>query len=318
MNMSDYNGKSYYQVDESPPELLSLGLGLQYTMITITSVVLIPTIIIRHTGMDASYLSWSIFAALVCVGITTALQGLRVRRLGSGYLMLMGGSASHIAICHSALVSGGPALLTTLIVVSSLLQLVLAAKLSLLRRIITPAVAGTLMMLIPVTVMPIIFNLLKQNAASTMPSSLNAVGTIVLISTLALCTTGLLRIWAPIIGIVGGCLMAWPMGGLDFTKVMEANWIDMPLAGREDVSFVFDPTLLALLPGFVLTTLVVTVKTVGDSAAIQGISWRRNRAVDFRAVQWDDFHHGRGQLAVRLSWNHTHYNLFGGVSPSPS
>ena len=47
--------------------------------------------------------------------------------------------------------------MASLIVVSSLFQFLLAARLSLLRRIFTPTVTGTVIMLIAATVMPIIF-----------------------------------------------------------------------------------------------------------------------------------------------------------------
>ena len=52
--------------------------------------------------------------------------------------------------------------MASLIVVSSLFQFLLAARLSLLRRIFTPVVSGTVIMLIPVTVMPIVFDTLKD------------------------------------------------------------------------------------------------------------------------------------------------------------
>ena len=72
----------------------------------------------------------------------------------------MGTSGAFIAICVGAIAQGGPAMLATLVVISSLFQFLLAWRLSLLRRILTPTVAGTVIMLIPVTVMPIVFGML--------------------------------------------------------------------------------------------------------------------------------------------------------------
>ena len=90
-------------------------------------------------------------AALAISGITTAMQAVGIGRVGAGYVMLMGSSSAFLAICVSALEQGGPGLLATLIIVSSLFQFVLAARLSALRRIFTPTVAGTVVMLIPVS-----------------------------------------------------------------------------------------------------------------------------------------------------------------------
>ena len=62
-------------------------------------------------------------------------------------------------------------MLATLVVISALFQFVLASRLSLLRRVLTPAVAGTVIMLIAVTVMPIVFDMLGDVAESAPPVS---------------------------------------------------------------------------------------------------------------------------------------------------
>ena len=120
-----------YEPDERPPLPLTAGLGLQYAVLTVTSVVLTPAILIGTVGGSEAYLSWVIFAALVVSGATTVIQVARVGRVGSGYLLLMGTSSAFLAICLAALERGGGGLLAILIIVSSLCQFVLAAKLSL-------------------------------------------------------------------------------------------------------------------------------------------------------------------------------------------
>ena len=66
----------------------------------------------------------------------------------------MGSTSAFLAVSITALEQGGPGLLASLIIISSLVQFVLAARMSLLRRIFTPTVAGTVLMLIPVTIAP--------------------------------------------------------------------------------------------------------------------------------------------------------------------
>ena len=66
----------------------------------------------------------------------------------------MGTSGAFIAVCVAALVVAGPSTLASLVVISSLFQFLLAARLSLLRRIFTPVVTGTVIMLITATVAP--------------------------------------------------------------------------------------------------------------------------------------------------------------------
>ena len=63
-----------------------------------------------------------------------------------------------IAVCVASLIEAGPSTMASLVVISSLFQFLLAARLSLLRRIFTPVVSGTVIMLIAATVMPIVFD----------------------------------------------------------------------------------------------------------------------------------------------------------------
>ena len=151
-----------YEPNEHPPHGLALGLALQLMMLELGEIILIPVVVIRAAGMGDSYLAWAAFAALLISGITTMLQARRLGGIGAGYILLMVTSGAFIAVCVTALTEGGPALLMTLLIVSSLFQFLLAARLSLLRRIITPTVAGTVMMLIAVTIMPVVAELLEE------------------------------------------------------------------------------------------------------------------------------------------------------------
>ena len=87
---------------------------------------------------------------------------MRLWRIGAGHVLLMGTSAVFYAVSAQALIAGGPGLLATLVVASSLFQFALAARLQLLRRLFTPTVTGTVVMLIAVSVMPIVFDMLNQ------------------------------------------------------------------------------------------------------------------------------------------------------------
>jgi len=151
-----------YEPNDRPPLPITIGLGLQYALISVASVVLAPTIMISIAGGSDAYLSWAVCAALVISGITTVIQARRVGRIGAGYILVMGTSTAFLAICISALERGGPGLLASLIIVAALFQFALAAKMSFLRHIFTPTVAGTVLMLIPVDVAPVIIRKLTD------------------------------------------------------------------------------------------------------------------------------------------------------------
>ena len=130
-----------YQPDERPPATLAFGLGLQIAVLTIAGIILVPTIVMRAAGASEAYLSWAVFATVAICGATTMLQAVRAGRIGTGHVVIMGASGAFIAVCIAAVAAGGPALLATLVVVSSFVPLVLSAHLALFQRILTPTLS---------------------------------------------------------------------------------------------------------------------------------------------------------------------------------
>ena len=296
------SSKVRYQADENPPSPLAFGLGLQYAVLTIAGIVLTPAIVIRAAGLGDPLLTWAAFAALVVSGVTTIVQARRFGRIGAGYILLMGTSGAFIAVCVTALIEGGPALLATLVIASSLFQFLLAWRLSWLRRIVTPIVGGTVIMLIAVTVMPIIFGMLTQvpSDAPAAAAPVSAFATLALIMGIVMRGRGYLRLWAPVVGVAGGCIVAGFFGLYDLTRVVEAPWFGVPTEGFGGWDLRFGPAFWALLPAFVFVTVVGAIETVGDGVAIQRVSWRDDRAVDYRAVQGAVNADGLGNLLSGL------------------
>jgi NCS2 family nucleobase:cation symporter-2/xanthine permease XanP len=285
---SDLQSRVRYEPHDRPPALLAAGLGLQLTILTISGIVITPLIVIQAAGGPEAYMMWAVFGSVVVSGISTIFQAVRVGRIGAGYVLLMGTSGAFIAICITAIAEGGPAMLATLVIISSLFQFALARRLSLFRRVLTPTVAGTVIMLIPVTVMPIIFDLLGKvpDGAPAEAAPLSAVVTLLVIVGIAVKATGVLRLWAPVAGVVAGAMVGGYFGIYDTTRIADAPWIGFPDASAwPGFDLSFGPVFWALLPGFVFVTLIGAIETVGDAVAIQRVSWRRPRAVNFRSVQ---------------------------------
>ena len=291
-----------YEADETPPARLAFGLGLQLAVLSINSVVLVAAIVFRAGGAEES-LFWGVFATVLACGAATALQALRLGRVGAGYVVLTGTSSTFIAVCVTALAEGGPAMLATLVVVSSLVQIALSTRLSLLRRVLTPTVTGTVIMLLPVTVMPILFRMLHQ-ASPDDPAAAGPVSAFVTIAAvigIGLKGTSTLRLWAPAIGVVAGSLVAGWFGIYDTGRVAGAAWFGLPEGRWPGLDLDFGPAFWALLPGFVFVTLIGTTKSIGVAVAIQRVSWRRPRAVDFRSVQGTVAGEGAGNLLAGLA-----------------
>ena len=288
MNKPRLNRRIRYEPDDPSPALVTAGVAFQGVVLILANTVLMVTIIVRAAGEGELYLGWAVFAALVIAGVTTALQAARLGRVGAGHILMTGAGPHFIAISVVALTEADLATLASLIVVSSLFQFAMAAWLPFLRRIVTPIVSGTALMLIAVAVMPIaVGRLTDVPAGAPEGGGLIAAGVTLAVTTgMVLRASGIWRLWAPLSGILAGCAAALFFGLYDLRPVAAASWLDLPdAAAWPGLDLAPDARFWALLPVFAIVSVVAAIKTSSDGAVIQQASARKPRATDFRLVQ---------------------------------
>ena len=285
--MAQVNENILYQPDERPSHPASLVLGFQSVMTRMAGMAATTSIIAVAGGQSQGYLSWIFFSVLVVCGIGSILQTFRFWRFGSGYSLSVSSSSAFIPICISALLAGGPALLSTLIVVSSLIQFVFISRLSWLRRVISPLVAGTVLMLLASTIITVVLSRLSDVPEGTpsVAAPILAGTTLFILMMLRLFAAPKWQQWAPIVGIFIGCVIAVPFGAYDWQLVTEASWIGFPSYPRTGFDLSFGATFWGILPGFVIVIMATTINSISETVAIQQVAWRRPRATDFRVVQ---------------------------------
>ena len=207
------NDQIRYEPDEHCPILVSVTAGFQGVLLVLTPIITAVTTTALVARQSEEYLVWAAFATLIVCGFTTALQAGRVWRFGTGHILITAASVSLIVVGVPALEEGGPPMLTALLVAGALAQFALSIWLPLLRRIITPVVAGTALPLLATTVMPIAGNrvLAVPGDAASYAGPLVALATLAVVIVLGLRVTGALRLWVPIAGILAGCIAAFPL-----------------------------------------------------------------------------------------------------------
>ncbi len=294
-----------YAVDEQPPHLLAAGLGIQVVVLIVGGIVLGPIIVLRSVPGSEEYLGWVIFAALFVCGLTTIIQARPIGPFGAGYVLYMGTSGAFIAVSITAVEQGGVALLATLVFASALVQFVLASRLALLRKLITPTVGGTVIMLIAVTVFPHVFEMLddvpEAADATSAAAPVTAIATLLVSVAITLFATGHYRLWGPLIGLILGSIVAALFGIVDLSGVREAAWIGFPTIIFPGPDLSFDSRMWTLLPAFVIVTIVGAIETFGDGIAIQRVSTRTPKPVDFKSVQGAIYADGLGNLISGLA-----------------
>lgn len=295
-------GKLYYEPDDRIPKTLALGLGIQLAALAINGVVLLPTIVFR-AGDAEELISWAVFASVLACGVSAILQSMRVGQIGSGYALTHVSSAIFIAVCAEALLRGGAGLLAKLVVITALAQVVLSMRLSLLRRILTPVITGTMIMLLPVTVMPVLFDMLNEVPPGTPAyiGPLSAGITICVILIMVLRGRGILRLWAPAAGIVVGSLVSAYFGIYDVGRVADTGWVGIPSESPPVLNLNFDTSFWALLPAFLFVALVGSTKSIALVVSAQRVAKRRSQAVNYRAVQRAVAAEGVGNLFAGLA-----------------
>ena len=274
-----------YEAHESPPFLASLGFGAQFSLIASATMLVTPVVVANASGRGDSYLSWMVFASLVVCGASTLLQTRRLGPVGAGAVLPMFTAAFSIPFCINAVVDGGPATLTTLVLVSAAAQLVISRWLFILRRLVTPTVGGTVMMILSITLASVVPRLLEDvSLAEPVGAPLTALATLGVIAALILRGSAVLRLWGPIVGIIVGCAVAAAFGFYDTERMIQAPWVGLP-SEWPGLGLDFGIPFWTLLPAFLFLGVVISIQANGESITQQRVAWRQERAVDFRQVQ---------------------------------
>ena len=274
-----------YEAHENPPLLASIGYGFQFSLLASATLLVTPVIVAKASGRDDSYLLWMVFASLIVVGISTLLQVRSIGPVGGRAVLPMFTAAFSIPFCITAVVDGGPATLGMLVVASGICQLIISKWLFILRRVVTPTVGGTVMMILSVTLASVVFALLDEaSTAEPTSATVTALVTLLVVSVLTFRGTPTFRLWAAPISIVVGCLVAASFGVYEFDRVLQAPWIGLP-SEVPDLTPNFGIPFWTILPSFIFLGIIISIQANGESIALQRVSTREDRAIDFRQVQ---------------------------------
>ena len=289
--MSEAEGGNHlvrYEPDEKAPHPLAAAMAAQTVVLILAGIMITPLVIARGAGLNEQDTSWLVFAALVAAGLSTWLQLLRKGPIGSGYTLFVGSNVAFVAVAVTALQQGGPAALGILGALGALSTFAFTRWLPLLRRVLTPAVGGTVLMLMALSVGPVIWKMLLKPASGAELSGgdgLVFLVTLVSITLILIFAKGMLRLWAALIGVLAGTAVAAAIGHVDVSRVMAAPWIGLPGSSWPGISVNWDIQFWSLLPAFVLISLVGCMETYADGISVQRIAHRKQRPIDFRAVQ---------------------------------
>ena len=276
-----------FQPDEQPSHPVAFAHGFQNVVGAIGSMAATASIAALAGGQSEDYAAWLFFGSLAVCGLARILQTFQIWRFGSGYSLAVNSSSAFLAVCITTIAEGGPAMMASLLAISALIQFAVVARLSLLRRIITATVAGTVLMLMSAIVLLVVMGKLSDmpDGAPAMAAPVLAGITFAIVVGVRLFAPSGLQQWAAISGLVFGCVAAAVWGVFDLERVWDAPWLGIPSNQWPGFYFGVDATFWALLPGFAIVVMATTIRSISSTVAVQQISWRAPRATDFRVVQ---------------------------------
>ena len=279
-----------FEADEDPPVRESLGYGAQFSLIASATLLVTPIVVAKASGRDNEYLVWMVFASLLVAGLSTLIQVRRFGLVGSRSMLPMFTAAFSIPFCITAVTDGGPATLAALVLVCGIGQLAIARWLFVLRRIVTPVVGGTVLMILSITLASVVPRLLPEASdENSLGAHLAALAALGVISALILRGSATIRLWGPVIGIVAGCGVAAGFGLYEVDPILDAAWVGVPGQwpglGLPPIVSGFGVSFWTLLPAFLFLSIVISIQANGECIAQQRVARRENRAVDFREVQ---------------------------------
>ena len=291
-----------YDADEKCPPLTAIVAALQIFIPNTLGVVLLATLVARASNQSEAYLSWIIFTALVVTGASMIVQSLNLRYLGFGRLIVANFNIPFLAVSALALDAGGPGLLATLVLISTVIQTALTFRLASFRRIFTQTVSGIVVMLVGLASVPFIVRttIVPPEGDSIWLFLAPGIAALAAGVFLSVQERPLWRIWILPITAGVGLIVALPLGFYEADLVAAAPLVSLPSARWPALDLSFGAEFWALLPVFVLVNVTAFVKVVGDLSVIYRVSNRRALATDFRSVQGGLNVYGAGTLLSGL------------------
>lgn len=277
------NAGLLYGLEDRPPMMESFFVAFQHVLAAFGGIITPPLIICSTLGLDATDTSYIISMSLFASGLCTFIQCRQIGPIGSGLLSLQGTSFAFLGpilgVGMTALQGGQSpesalALIFGVCFAGAFVEIFLSQFLHLLKRIITPIVSGTVVMIIGLSlirtgVTSMAGGVTAQRAGTFGSGQHLALGGLVLVIVVLLTTSKIrfLRMGAIAIGLAVGYAVSLVFGLVDFSVLADLPIVSLPMPFRYGMRFDFG----AFLP-FVLLYILTAIETVGDLTATSAAS----------------------------------------------
>ncbi|MCG6943275.1 MAG: hypothetical protein LJE69_18745 [Thiohalocapsa sp.] len=276
-----------YGLDERPPFTQALLVAIQHTALICPTLVLIA-IVVHATGGSPHDAQRTMALGLVAIAIMTALQAIRLPRVGSGFLLPPVVTATYLPAGLAAASIGGLPLVAGMTIVAGAFQVLFAQAIGLLRKVFPAVVSGVILMAVGMELcrigMGVVFDsslIAEHRFGNVTATALATLGPIV---ALAVWGRGLFKLLCVLIGIAMGYGVAALLGvftAADLADIAKVPPIALP--SFRGLSFAFSSDVLL---AFLVAALANGLRTVGVLTTLEQLNdpaWRHPSQPRLRA-----------------------------------
>lgn len=260
-----------YGINDKPSILAQVLLGLQHIFAAFGGIIVVPLVISSALGFDAKTSTALISASILAAGIATFIQARGVGPIGARVACIMGTDFTFVTPSIAVgSVAGLPGIIGATIL-GSFVEIITSFFIKPLMKLFPPLVTGTVICLIGLTLLPVSIDWAAGGVGAADYGSLKniTIALIVMIVTLLLnhYGKGMISTASILIGMVVGYIICIPLGMVNFSSVIEANWFSLPNILHYGVDFNIK-YVISFIPAY----LVTVIETVGCLKAIGQVS----------------------------------------------
>jgi xanthine permease XanP len=290
-----------YDVDETPPLLVRLGVSLQHVFLLSVGWLYVVVIVNSIGGTEAQAES-IIRISMIAGGLATILQSTR-GVLGSGYFCPLTSSLIFLPPSILAVQTGGYTLLFGMVATAGILLSLMSRVLGRVRVLFPPEVTGLMVAMAGLQLIrlgcPRFVGYNGPGSVSELRAFVVGAVTLIVMVGATVWNKGKLHALPMLMGLSAGYILALGSGVLpwpQFVRELNEPWINFPHRVVSGLNFRF-----SLLAPFLIASLTAGLKMVGDFTLCQKINdsdWKRT---DMKSASGGLLASGLGTLFSGLS-----------------
>ena len=239
-------------------------LGLQHLLAMYAGAILVPLIVGKAIGLNATQLTYLVSIDILMCGVATILQIATNRFFGIGLPVVLGCTFTAVGPMISIGDEYGISSIYGAVIASGAIIVVISKYFGKLVKFFPPVVTGSVVTIIGITLIPVAINNMAGGIDSADYGSLMNValsfGTLLLIVLIYRFTSGFLQAISILLGLVAGTTVAILLNVVDFSNIVNA-----PMFHMVQPFFLGTPTF-QLMP--ILTMTLVAMVSLVESTGV--------------------------------------------------